>query len=154
MVRKKSRTSLDGKAGREPSNPKKPPPKRPRRKQPCIVRPLIKVRLRGWPPDDLTRKESMRLARQITRDLEKTLKSLASAPTSSPKPTRLAAMGFAESEEAEAGATAVGGDENVDCHRTAVGYEIVEIDGVPTRCRVEYFTCTDGHTFRRVFPLA
>jgi hypothetical protein len=156
----KSRSSRNGESARRRETPKANPAKatpgkRARRRKPRVVRRLVKVRLDGWPPDDLTRKQRVELARQIARNLERTLVSLCSHRMQSPEPERLRAGRPLEetAEAAAAGASGTGGEGTVDCHLAGVAYEIIEIDGVATRVRVEYFVCTDGHTFRREFPL-
>jgi hypothetical protein len=129
--------------------------KKAKQPSPREATPLVRVRAENWPPEGLSKKERAKLQALMVRDFERTLDGLGEQCG----PMR--AM-FAAGAPADEGAGGTDGDlaastgtpaRPVDCRMTGWGYEIIEIDSITVRARVEYYECTDGTTYRKEYPL-
>lgn len=119
--------------------------------KPQFVTPLVSLQIENWPPPDADRDRIARLATKIACDIERMLTNLRSAPSG--MRSEGAALRRAPTDDADSDLG--GGDDKdlLDCTQVGSGYEIIEIGGVARECRVDWFRCPDGRTYRRVFPL-
>ena len=103
-------------------------------------RPMVRIELVNWPVAGMAKVEATSLARAMARDFSRRLLG----PMNAPRPKGGVPKG---------GSASLLDDPPVDCHLTGWEYEIVEINGVPTQCRIEYYVCTDGSSYQLVIPL-
>lgn len=125
------------------------------------ITPLLRIDLANWPPAGLDPEAKAKLAARIAEDLRCTLvaapvREVRGADEACDEIADRAGSSGRNAAMSSTGEGGGGGGDDIDlveCSLIGSGYDIVEIDGVPRYCRIDYYRCADGKTYRRVFPL-